>query len=236
MRNLRNLSMKIAPDIVIWVRCVGLALMSALMFYRASAQGIIYGIPPTPAYYALGEFSYNLDVNGDGSPDFVLISEPGDALIKPLGNNSLIAIPEPPPDLGSFVAALSAGIAVGSSLDPLYQWYYPNTDQFGTAAIGAQISIDNQIATLGYFFGKTAYAGFNLYYDGANHYGWMQIANPYSILAGQVLDYAYQTSPNTPIFAGEVPEPSTLALLALSGVFWFSRGKVSLISSRHNQQ
>ncbi len=202
-----------------WVRGTRLALMLATAFSRALAQGIIYGTPQQPAYYAAGIIvSYNLDVNGDGNPDFVLISEAGDVLIQPLGNNSLITIPELPPDLGYFVAALPSGFTVGSSLDPIYQWYYPNTDQFGTAAIGAQEGIDNQIYTLGYFTGQTAYSGFDLYYDGANHYGWMQIANPYGFVAGQVVDWAYESDPNTPIEAGEVPEPETWMLTVIGGL------------------
>jgi hypothetical protein len=212
-----------------WVRGASLALMFATAFSRTSAQGIIYGSPQPPAYYAAGIIvSYNLDVNGDGIADFMLISEADSALVQPLGNNSLITIPEPPPDLGYFIAALPSGFTVGSSLDPIYQWYYPNTDQFGMAAIGAQESIDNQVYTIGYFTRlPSAYIGFDLNTGGTNYYGWMQIANPAPVVAGQVIDWAYESDANTPIEAGAVPEPSTWALLAAGTALMIHSRKIS---------
>jgi len=211
-----------------WVRGTSLALMLITAFSRASAQGIIYGTPQPPAYYAAGIIvSYNLDVNGDGIADFVLISEADSVLIQPLSSNSLITIPEPPPDLGCLIAALPSGFTVGSSLDPIYQWYYPNTDQFGMAGIGAQESIDNQVYTIGYFTGlPSAYIGFDLNTGGTNYYGWMQIANPASVVAGQVVDWAYESSPNTSILAGAVPEPSTWALLTAGAALMLCRRKI----------
>jgi hypothetical protein len=65
------------------------------------------------------------------------------------------------------------------------------------------------------------YIGFDLVQDGNNYYGWMQIQSSLGLdlgLYGSVTAWAYETSPNTPIFAGEVPEPSTVALLALFGI------------------
>jgi hypothetical protein len=62
------------------------------------------------------------------------------------------------------------------------------------------------------YSGFTAYAGLDLYYDSAHHYGWMRISDPYPpmFMAGEILDWAYESSPNTPILAGAVPEPGTL--------------------------
>jgi hypothetical protein len=194
----------------------------------ARSQGIIHTTPSSPIYYAAGFIgSSDIDINGDGVADFVILSEAGDVMLAPQGNNRLIAIPEPPPDLGSFVAALDQGFAVGSSLDPVYQWYDHQTDQFGAAAIGAQEGLGGQISVLGYFAGRTAFAGFDLYYDGADHYGWMRIANPLPVVAGQVVDWAYQTSPNTPLLAGQVPEPATsvLLLLGLAGGVWSQQNR-----------
>jgi hypothetical protein len=60
--------------------------------------------------------------------------------------------------------------------------------------------------------------GFDLVDDGLNYYGWIQLSNPLNIIAGQAVDWAYESAPNTPIIAGAVPEPSTLAFLSLGGL------------------
>jgi len=200
-----------------WARGFGLALILGAAWRTAPAQGIIHVVPQTPIYYGGPlQSSQDLDLNGDGVTDFVLESDGDTALLAPQGLNRLIAIPEPPPDLGSFVAALSPGFSVGSSLDPVYQWYDRQTDQFGNAVIGSQALFGNQFVVLGYFTGQTAFAGCDLYYDGASHYGWIQIANPLHIVAGAITDWAYETAPDTAILAGQVPEPAAIVLFGLT--------------------
>jgi hypothetical protein len=82
--------------------------------------------------------------------------------------------------------------------------------------------------TIGYFSGlESAYLGFQFQQSGQTYYGWVRAGAPLPFLnGGWVYDYAYQTVPNTPIFAGEgaVPEPSTLALLLVfGGTAWLLR-------------
>jgi hypothetical protein len=72
------------------------------------------------------------------------------------------------------------------------------------------------------------YWGFGLNIDGAIHYGWGRLStfrddSDLSIPAGQrtwtatLHEYAYQSEPGVPIVAGQIPEPTTLALLAAGG-------------------
>lgn len=190
----------------------------------AYGQGtIVYSVPSQPLYYGPNASQYNIDVNGDGADDFILVSDGNfRTTLEPLGNNRLIAYSEPPPDVGSILYAFPQNYSVGSSLNPILQWYDRNTDPFHNVLVGQTVGIDNGSSTIGFFTGaSSAYAGFDLYYDGASHYGWFQVSNPFEIAAGEFLDWAYQTSPNTPIFTGVVPEPSTVTLTVLGVlVFW----------------
>jgi hypothetical protein len=54
------------------------------------------------------------------------------------------------------------------------------------------------------------------------HYGWMEIYNYPNIAAGQVLAWAYESAPNTPIAAGAVPEPSAFVLISLSALAFYA--------------
>ena len=214
--------MKNPPFTFTSVKAISLALVFvAGALLAARGQGIIYSSPQSPINYSAGflDSQTTIDINGDGVPDFAIISTSGfTASIAPLDNNSILAIPEPPPDLGYFVAGLNQGTIIGSSLDPLLnaEWYNNQTDQFASAWIGAQAAFGQQLVVRGDFIGKpSAYVGFNLVLGGMNHYGWMQLANPLPIVNGQVIDWAYQSSPNTSIPAGAVPEPSSWALFLL---------------------
>lgn len=77
----------------------------SLLFFTGTAksQGVIYAQPSQPIYYAAGvlDNTVDIDVNGDGIPDFAIISTSSyTADIAPLGNNSIIAVPAPPRILG----------------------------------------------------------------------------------------------------------------------------------------
>lgn len=64
--------------------------------------------------------------------------------------------------------------------------------------------------------GTQAYAGFRFNAADGTHYGWIRL----SVNAG-IIDFtsaAWESTPNTPIAAGAVPEPSTLAGLAVGAV------------------
>lgn len=72
------------------------------------------------------------------------------------------------------------------------------------------------------------YWGFGLNIDGDIHYGWGRLStirddSDLNVPAGQrpwtatLHEYAYQSDPGVPILAGQVPEPTTLALLAAGG-------------------
>jgi hypothetical protein len=52
--------------------------------------------------------------------------------------------------------------------------------------------------------------------DGQDHYGWMQLRSQYSL--SNIYGFAYNTVPNQPILAGQVPEPATWVLFLAGGV------------------
>jgi hypothetical protein len=64
----------------------------------------------------------------------------------------------------------------------------------------------------------SAYIGLEFYTDGQAYYGWVEVGAPASINGGWIYNYAYETVPNTPIFAGEVPEPATWGLVVLGAI------------------
>ena len=221
--------MTAAPKAAAWARGAVLALTLALFAGNAGGQGtIVYRVPPQPiSYDPVNSRSYDIDVDEDGTTDYSLLVGFGQTVLQPHDNNSFIVVPELPPDIGSFVAALNAGDAINSSpssLDPRYVWFNASTDPVGYSLVAAQMDI----GTLGYFFGGIHYVGINFDSGGTEHYGWLRIDSPSPNVAyGQLLDWAYETRPSTQILAGAVPEPgaAVLLLLGLAGVCWSRRNR-----------
>lgn len=176
-----------------------------------SGQGtIVYMQPSQPINYGTFPQSFNLDFNNDGTTDLIMSCDIGGVILTPQGNNRVVVD-------GSFlVGALNQGEEIAPSLNPVYQW------TSSSVSLGAQAVFDGQYFYLGNFSDKDAFIGLEFQAGGNNYFGWMEVYNYPNIAAGQVLGWAYETIPNAPILAGQVPEPSSVALLILGGaVVWF---------------
>lgn len=213
-----------------WAGCFGVLLTFVGL---AHGQGIVVFQPnPAPPYSMAGfPNDYALDINNDGTADFILRSQDPDtsvnnAFLVPLGFNSIVASVD-------YVSDMNPGETVGPSLTPIYSWT-TSKSAIGTLALLA----GDGFAEDGNFVGKTdGYIGFDLVSDGQNHYGWMYITSPGAEgltgdagLFGNVTEWAYETSPNTPIVVGAVPEPPTWALLVFGGgvIRWLAVRRESL--------
>lgn len=218
------------------------------------AQGIVYEqLPPSPSLGLVQDINgnwvdpfapydsqglrlwgtaenpvnYNLVLNGQVA--FTFNSQDSGFGIDPIGNNIVIGV-----YLDNFGAAgaypLLSGAFIGADLgSTTYTWLGHDTVLGGLvlSSVMASDTIGSPILWSGPFAGvPSAYIGFEFYTDGQPYYGWVRVGAPVSLRGlGWVYDYVYQTSPNTSIFAGDVPEPSTWALLGL-GMVWFCASKM----------
>jgi hypothetical protein len=71
--------------------------------------------------------------------------------------------------------------------------------------------------------GQSGFLGLSLELDSQTHYGYLQITSPSDDQYPMYVEYVvYETQPNTPIVAAQIPEPSTLSV-ALLGVITICR-------------
>jgi hypothetical protein len=201
------------------------------------AQGnIVYHRPAAPLSPLIGQ---SFDLNGDGQPELRFY----DASYLPasywatdasgVGSARLLVIPNAGVDGGGHLASLSSGFLIGDSLSPFLLWAAQDTpNAYGDAVVmGSYIpeTPGGGPVPVGLFYGTTAYMGVQFQIASEWHYGWVRIRGGtagvsddgqqfYLNPPGWILDWAYEARPNTPIFAGQVPEPSTCALVGL-GLF-----------------
>ncbi len=106
----------------------------------------------------------------------------------------------------------SANLAPGSPID--------GSSTFFAAAGGIQdVDIaDHTTGIIGFKFNPNSTDGFN---PGANstptNYGWFRLSVD-TVTGGQIVDWAYETTPAIGIAAAAVPEPSALGCLALGAL------------------
>lgn len=180
----------------------------------------VYTGHPTGPYAVL-----SIDLNHDGIEDYRVVAT-GTTEGWQVEGSSLNAVWSRPTggnDIGGFIVPLAFGTEIGATLPASDEWMLTQPGPFGVIAPG--ISAYTFAGELGLFIDQTAYAGLRFQIGSDTYYGWMKMQEIPALRGGGVVfEYAYDIRPNTPIFAGTVPEPSAYVLLVLGGfTLWLFR-------------
>jgi hypothetical protein len=208
-----------------WLMPLWLVLACGLVpANSALSQGtIVYHRPTEPLFGLVG---VELDLNGDGQPECRFFSASYfeasyyATAASGVGSARLLVTPQGPYDSGSYLVGWNAGYVIGG---PTNEWLFwaakdaPNA--YGQATVlGAYIPEDvgGSLIGVGDFYGTTAFIGIHFQIGSEWHYGWVRIRGGTSGVIGDVfylappgwiLDWAYETRPNTPITAGQTKSP-----------------------------
>lgn len=206
------------------------ALVLALLLLPATllAQGSIYYgqfpptiVPPPATSFPedaegtrifpglTGPTQYTLVINGQVAYTFSAEAF-GFSVIPASSLDAVIAVPVGQIGGGAAIP-LSTGQQIGSDAQG-YSWM--------NYSAGLILTANADFGPYGYFTGlESAYLGLQFEQDGSTYYGWVRLGVPFTGQnGGWLYDYAYETTPNTPMFAGEIPEPSTASLVILAAV------------------
>jgi hypothetical protein len=158
--------------------------------------------------------TYDMDLNQDGVTDYVFKTANfsfGGFSIAATGSNAVYAVPPPLGPYSYDAIPLQGGIVVSESLSGFASGAWVQSPVVGDYVIGATFTAAANIGTLGYFTGvDSAYTGLQFFIDGQVHYGWVRVGAPIvGFNGGWIYDFAYETTPNTPILAGQTNDTVT---------------------------
>lgn len=163
-----------------------------------------------------------LDLNGDGVTDFTFLASISLVGVRAENSSRVLVREPPPPDLPGPAVPLSSGFEIGpdSAIADLI-WFEGHSQGPGTP--GYENDFRNLILCLsgtcvGDFKGHNAFLGVEFFIDANIHYGWINVKIEEDFPFGRIYGWAYGSTPNTPILAGAIPEPSTLLLLLSGGL------------------
>lgn len=191
------------------------AALLALAPTAAQAQVVYTDVSPDQAL-ATGD-EYTIDFDGDGRDDVQIILDAPSATF----NRALL-----------FTDETNGGGVVGTGPSGAYNYFYASVLAAGTSISAANVVDNSNVGAAGNrddfllasTFGATTYGAFRGVTDayigvrfqttaGTTHYGWIRV-DAVDGTALTVKDYAYQSTPNTPINAGmgaTATEPDALA-------------------------
>lgn len=184
----------------------------------------VTGSPVTMNLNAANGSEETWDVDGDSVRDFYLrkFDNPGDygpgsqgIQLNSLAANGEGFVNSTGNPNGADIQRLNTGFVVGPTLAAGY-FFGTSTTSRGMLRSTFYPAAFFGPNPKGFTSGQDGFMGFAFESGGDTHYGWATL-NIDLTLPGTVTisEWAYETNPNTAIAMGAVPEPSSLALLAL---------------------
>jgi hypothetical protein len=186
------------------------AIMIALLGAAAMAEADVVYYPNDPPVTLTDNGSFDL---GFG-PTFTIST-----FTSMAGTIRSIVLNENAVGNADAAAVLSFGSPIG-----------PGQTYTDTGGSGSVISQNFFGSTNGDFAGQTGYVGFEFQLNSQTDYGWARISVTSDSSSITIYDYAYDNS-GTTILAGEIPEPGSLALLAL-GAAVIVIGRSRIVAAR----
>lgn len=176
----------------------------------APAQGTIRYVPNVNLEYQLGDTPW--DVDGDGTAEFNFRFTRGSVGLFPQANSHVLVLADPPPNIGGSLLPLRPPSEIGN-FDYTPASWLGSLDPSGFPGAAA-IAFCLDLGCGGPFFNQVAFFGFSFELDGQTHYGWGLFDGRLS-QGWHLESYAYNIEPGASIFVGQVPEPSTWALMTV---------------------
>ncbi len=194
----------------------------------ACGQGTIQYVDINPDLFMFSAWTtrnVSIDLDVDITLDAIFQATPNQFEIFGSAQNRVVGFPAPPPDSSRGTVPLPSSYVIASSLQPQHIWADTVRDPYTSFALGAVFMAGFETIT-GSFAHRRGYVGLEFQSGQNTHYGWIQVdCETFSNNGGYVFDYAYELRPNTPILAGEVPEPSTWTFLTVGGILFCLLGR-----------
>jgi hypothetical protein len=202
---------------------VAAAAVTAGMAAGQARASVVY--TPFTATVDAANPSVPIDFDGDGIPELTLNYDSTNGLTLTVGSSQKMEVVTTAPPSDGTVAALPYGEQINGTA--------PTGDQYtkitydGFEGTGTSVTINDGTTPDGGFTEANGlqYIGVDLFgttsaedpFD--DNYGWIgyQVTDDSSLadLSANIVDFAYDTTDDEAIGAGQVPEPTSLALLAM---------------------